>query len=130
MSIAGGCACGAVRYSGQVEPGFSFLCQCRSCQRSSGSGHLAQFVYPRTDFHVRGRTQSWTRQTDSGNTVTKFACATCLSPLWGAPSVAPDLVMIAAASLDDPTAFRPTKILYADEAAPWDCPAVPARARQ
>ena len=35
----GGCACGAIRYSIASEPFFSNDCQCRDCQRESGTGH-------------------------------------------------------------------------------------------
>ena len=35
---------------------------------------------------------------------------------------APDVLMIAAATLDDPAKFTPQKILYPETAAPWDRP--------
>ena len=35
----GGCACGAVRYRIFDEPMFQPDCQCRDCQRMSGTGH-------------------------------------------------------------------------------------------
>ena len=121
MSVTGRCACGAVKYSA-ADPGFSFLCQCRACQKVSGSGHLAQFVVPRDSFAMVGGTAAWTRETDSGNKVTRHACAICMSPIHAEPSAAPDVLMIAAATLDDPAKFTPQKILYPETAAPWDRP--------
>ncbi len=123
--ITGGCACGAVRYEGQADPGFSFLCQCRSCQHLTGSGHLAQFMYPRAQLKVIGSTASWTRNTASGNTVEKVYCATCASPLYGLASISQDNAMVCAGSLDDPNIFRPAKILFSDEATHWDHPLLP-----
>mgnify|MGYP000278790616 CR=1 FL=1 len=35
----GGCACGAVRYGIPGEPLARADCQCRDCQRKSGTGH-------------------------------------------------------------------------------------------
>lgn len=126
MSVTGTCACGAIRYTA-ADPGFSFLCQCRSCQLASGSGHLAQFVCNRDSFAITGGTAAWTRDADSGNRVTKHVCALCTTPIYNEPSAAPDVVMIMAASLDDPTQFTPDKILYRDAAQPWDCPGLPSR---
>ena len=122
--ISGGCACGDVQYKGTGEPGFSFLCQCRSCQRVTGSGHLAQFMYPLQDLTVSGPAASWTRPASTGNTVTKFYCATCASPLYGRASIAPDNAMITAGSLDNPDIFKPAKILFSEEATHWDHPSL------
>lgn len=125
MSVTGRCACGAVKYTA-AEPRFAFLCQCRACQRASGSGHLAQFVSSRDGFALTGGTAAWERTTDSGNTVVKHVCAICTTPIYNEPSAAPDMVMIMAASLDDPSRFTPSKILYPDAAQPWDMPRLPA----
>jgi len=40
----GGCMCGALQYALKSEPRLSFLCQCRQCQRITGTGHSAEFV--------------------------------------------------------------------------------------
>lgn len=37
-AFTGGCACGAIRYEISSEPLFSNHCQCRDCQRKSGTG--------------------------------------------------------------------------------------------
>jgi hypothetical protein len=36
---SGGCACGAIRYAIAGEPMLMNDCQCRDCQRKSGTGH-------------------------------------------------------------------------------------------
>jgi hypothetical protein len=38
-SYSGGCACGAIRYEISGEPMVMSDCQCRDCQRKSGTGH-------------------------------------------------------------------------------------------
>jgi hypothetical protein len=38
-SYTGGCACGAIRYEINGEPVVMLDCQCRQCQRDSGTGH-------------------------------------------------------------------------------------------
>jgi len=91
----------------------------------TGSGHLAQFVYPRDALKVTGKTASWTRTTPTGNTVEKVYCAICASPLWGLASISPDNAMITAGSLNDPNSFNPTRTLFSEEASHWDKPVLP-----
>ena len=40
-SIPGGCACGKVRFSAQVDSDDAYLCHCRMCQRATGSVSIA-----------------------------------------------------------------------------------------
>jgi len=37
MKIEGGCLCGKVRYSADVEPTFVGVCHCKNCQKGTGS---------------------------------------------------------------------------------------------
>lgn len=36
---SGGCACGAIRYETGSRPVFQNHCQCRDCQKRTGTGH-------------------------------------------------------------------------------------------
>ena len=42
----GGCACGAIRYATGHAPVFQNHCQCRHCQRRSGTGHGSYLTFP------------------------------------------------------------------------------------
>ena len=53
-TYTGGCVCGAVRYRIEAEPVRSFQCQCRDCQRDTGSGHASVIVFPRAAMQVTG----------------------------------------------------------------------------
>jgi hypothetical protein len=39
--MTGGCACGRVRYTAQIENDEAYLCHCRMCQRATGSVSIA-----------------------------------------------------------------------------------------
>jgi hypothetical protein len=125
--LTGGCACGAARFTAKGGPKFAFICQCRSCQHLSGSGHAVQFCHDATAFEFSGPVAGWSRQTDSGSTVTKMYCPKCASPLWGTTTRAPDIVMGLVGALDDPAAITPDRIFFADEAQPWDHASVPVQ---
>ena len=45
-AYAGGCACGAIRYEISDTPMAENDCQCRDCQRKSGTGHGSYLTFP------------------------------------------------------------------------------------
>jgi hypothetical protein len=44
-AYTGGCSCGAIRYAIPSEPVFMNHCQCRDCQRNSGTGHGSYLTF-------------------------------------------------------------------------------------
>ena len=118
--LTGGCACGAVQFTAKGTPKFAFICQCRSCQQMTGSGHAVQFCHDADAFTFSGPVAGWSRPSASGHSVTKMFCPTCASPLWGTTTRAPGIVMALAGALDAPECVTPDRIFFADEAQPWD----------
>jgi len=55
----GGCACGAIRYEISSEPVFSNDCQCRDCQRESGTGHQSHMTFRRAAVKLTGEASHW-----------------------------------------------------------------------
>lgn len=41
VTMAGGCACGRVRFTALVHDDKAYLCHCRMCQRTTGSVSIA-----------------------------------------------------------------------------------------
>jgi hypothetical protein len=67
-AYTGGCACGAVRYEISAEPIFMNHCQCRDCQRASGTGHGSYLTFAsRAQVKVAGRATHRDTVADSGN---------------------------------------------------------------
>ena len=118
--IEGGCLCGAVRYSSPDEPRFAFFCQCRECQRATGTGHNALLVVPADGLTIEGPLKYYDRLKTNGNTASHGFCADCGSPVTSMSSGHPDIRLIAAGSLDDPVLFKPQKVIWTEEAQPWD----------
>jgi len=117
---AGGCACGAIRYEISGEPIFQNHCQCRDCQRKSGTGHGSYLTFPRAGVKVGGNATHWDIVADSGNVKTRSFCPTCGSPVYLTFSAAPEVFVIHAASLDNPKRFKPHAVTYSVRAYAWD----------
>jgi len=116
----GGCACGAIRYEIPSEPMVSNDCQCRDCQRESGTGHGSHMSFPHAGVKVTGEAKPWEMVADSGHVKTRFFCPACGSPVYMTFSAMPDVFTIRAASLDDPTRYRPQMVTYGARGYDWD----------
>jgi hypothetical protein len=123
----GGCACGAVRYEARGEPVFQNHCQCRDCQRRSGTGHGSYLTFG-GDVRIYGEATTWRVAGDSGNEKIHAFCAVCGTPVYLAFAAAADLVAVHAASLDNPARFRPAAVTYTSRGYAWETidPALPA----
>lgn len=116
----GGCACGAIRYSIAGEPLFSNHCQCRDCQRESGTGHGSYATFARAGVSVTGEARTWDMVGDSGNVKTRAFCPTCGVAVYMTFAAMPDIFTIRAASLDEPVRYKPQVVTYAVRAHDWD----------
>ena len=119
--FTGGCACGAIRYECTAEPLYMGNCHCRDCQRATGSAYFAAVSVSTTTFRQLSGAPTWyEKQADSGNTMRRAFCAQCGSPVFLTNSARPSIIVLYAASLDDPSWVRPARDIYTASAQPWD----------
>lgn len=118
--MTGGCACGAVRYESGSAPAFSLRCQCRACQRASGTGHGTSIVLPAATFSISGEVRFYESTSGSGNVVSRGFCPNCGSPVLNRNSGYPDMRYIHVGSLDDPSVFKADTVVCSESAQPWD----------
>ena len=50
----GKCACGALRWRATASPTLQGFCHCKSCQRTSGSGHVGFLCFPESTIAIEG----------------------------------------------------------------------------
>jgi hypothetical protein len=101
-TMTGGCACGRVRYSAQVENDEAYLCHCRMCQRATGGMSIAFKNMKKTNI-------DWAQEPDwyvSSPIARRPFCRECGTPLGFAfpDSENMDLTL---GSFDDPSRFTP-----------------------
>ncbi|MCK1359297.1 GFA family protein [Bradyrhizobium sp. 199] len=116
----GGCACGAIRYSIAGEPLFSNHCQCRDCQRESGSGHGSYASFARAGVTLTGEAKRWDMVADNGKVKTRGFCTQCGVSVYMTFAAQPDVFTIRAGSLDEPTRYKPQVVTYAARGYDWD----------
>ena len=117
--IKGRCLCGAVSYSANADPAFVGLCHCKDCQKVTGSAFSVVLGLPASAVTFTGETKSFTKEGDSGKPVERRFCPVCGTTLADTAAVMPDMIMIGAGTLDDPSWVRPKMQIYCDSAQPW-----------
>jgi len=111
----GGCLCGATRYVLRGDPTYSAHCHCRSCQRAIGAGFVTWVGVKPGNFEV---TKGEITFCATSPGVRRGFCGRCGSSLTFAGDGWTD-IGVTAASLDDPTAAKPTSNVYLDHQQPW-----------
>ena len=118
---SGGCACGAIRYEARGEPVVEIHCQCRDCQKRSGTGHSSYLTFAqRAAVKIDGRAAEWRVAGDSGNEKIHAFCPTCGSPVYLTFAANPEPIAVHATSLDEPDRFKPQLVTYTVRAHAWD----------
>jgi len=126
-AYTGGCACGAVRYEISGEPIFQNECQCRDCQKKSGTGHGSYLAFARSGVKHRGHVTLLDMVADSGKVKTRAFCPTFGSPVFLTFPANSGVFVVHAGSLDDPGRYKPQVVTYAVRGHAWDFldPALP-----
>ena len=120
-TTSGGCACGDIRFEIAGAPVFENHCQCRDCQRRSGTGHSSFMTFrDKASMRVTGSVAQWEVTADSGHAKTHAFCPRCGTPLFLTFASMPDLIAVHAAALDDPSVFAPTVLTFSSSGQAWD----------
>ena len=120
QKIAGGCACGAIRYQTEADPIVMVNCHCRDCQHAVGTAYAAVMVVPAAAVTLRGEPRYFRTVGESGKAVERGFCQICGSPVTVKLERFPDAIGILAGSLDDPKLYKPGMELFTTSAQPWD----------
>lgn len=121
LPYLGGCACGGLRYALHGAPVEQTHCQCRNCQRRSGSGHSSWLVFAgQPPDAVSGAVSHWTSHGEGGTEKRHLFCPTCGAPVGLTFPAMPGVIAVTAASLDDPDRFAPRQVTWTRAARAWD----------
>jgi hypothetical protein len=121
LPYAGGCACGAIRYTGARAPVAMLNCHCIDCQVSSGAPFASGIVAMAADLEISGTPKTYAVRASSGAMASRSFCPDCGTPLFTRSEANPQFVSIRFPTLDDSSAFKPMLDIYAADAQPWVC---------
>lgn len=118
---AGGCLCGAVRYTAPWPPLDLVTCSCRNCQKQAGSALSVVAVFARDTLELEGNLSTYLDTGTSGQTVRRRFCPICGSPVLTETPRAEKagLIFLKAGTLDDTADLRPTTHYWTERAQGW-----------
>jgi hypothetical protein len=119
-NFTGGYVCGAVRYECSAEPLMAGNCHCRDCQKAGGGPFASALAVPAGALKITGTPKYYDTKSDSGNTISRGFCPECGARMFAKSSGMPEMALILAGSLDDPSWYRPAMDFYTSSAQPWD----------
>lgn len=120
MIREGACHCRALRIECRGEPAKVSLCNCRDCQRRTGSLFSVAAFFPREAVRtLAGETMGYRRPSASGFAVTFHSCVTCGSAVWWEPDRMPHLIGVAAGCFADPDFPMPVQAVWAEDKHKW-----------
>ena len=118
--LAGGCACGAVRYRLTSAPMFVHCCHCQDCQRQTGSAFVLNALIETDRIALlAGEPRPFAMPTDSGRPHHVHRCPACGTALWSDYGGRPALRFVRVGTLDDPAALSPDVHIYTRSKLPW-----------
>jgi hypothetical protein len=122
MAIAGGCLCGAVRFSIEADaPLLVRECWCRVCQRLGAGGATVNAVFQKEALTISGPLTDYVSQADSGSIMHRRFCSTCGAHVLSEAEPRPQLVIVRAGALDDPNLAPPSAVIWVKSAPNWAC---------
>jgi hypothetical protein len=120
QTLSGGCACGAIRFECTVDPVVMFNCHCRDCQRANGSAYAAIAAVPKAAVQLLGEPRYHRILGANGKAVDRGFCQACGSQVTMKIERFPDLLVLQAGCLDDPSVYTPAMDAFTASAQPWD----------
>lgn len=119
VQFEGRCACGAVSYQCAMPALAMYHCHCRACQQATGNGFSSIVVVRADAIIIAGSLRYYTMPAVSSNHAICGFCFECGSPLCAKSETNPDILVLRAASLLDPSWFKPVADIWAASAQPW-----------
>ena len=101
--MTGGCACGRVRYTVNVEDDDAYLCHCRMCQRATGSVSIAFKSVKQKDVQWKHEPDWY----DSSPIAERPYCRECGTSFGFRFKKGSENMDLTVASFDDPSRFKP-----------------------
>nr|WP_224242124.1 GFA family protein [Hyalangium gracile] len=99
------------------------MCHCLACQKRTGSVFGTQARFRRQDISsIEGRSTSFSRVGDSGNTATFHFCPTCGATVYWELGAMPDFVAVAVGAFADPSFPAPKISVYEERRHAWALP--------
>ena len=120
----GRCACGAVTFEFDTDPGFVAVCHCLDCKRATGGEAATFFGVPEDDFTlISGAPKAFHYVAQSGKGLDRNFCPECGARVFSSNLESfPGTVFVTLGSLDQPQGIEPVVEMFTRRRLAWATP--------
>lgn len=113
------CACKQLSVTCSGEPFAVSLCNCRECQRRTGSAFGLAAFFPRAALTIEGSASTYRRAAENGYGVAFHFCGGCGSTVYWEPQRKPDAIAVAVGCFSDPSFPPPSQSVFEEHKHAW-----------
>lgn len=119
MKIDGGCHCGKLTYTAEVDPEKVGICHCTDCQTLSGTAFRVSVAAAKEAFHLNGEPKIYVKTAESGNKRAQAFCPECGTAIYAADATAPQVFNIRVGTVRQRAELRPKSQGWCRSARDW-----------
>ena len=121
VKLSGGCLCGSIRYTILQQPILAYTCNCRFCQKDTGTAYRSALAILNENVELIGRDFSvYTyKSVEHGRELYKNFCPVCGTTISLKTERFPERQVIMIGTLDDPSQIELSTHMFAEEAFDW-----------
>jgi hypothetical protein len=133
MKIEGGCHCGFITYTAEVDPERTAICHCTDCQTITGSAFRTVVFVAKDQFKLlSGQPKTYVKTAESGAKRAQVFCPQCGTSLYAADVANPRFYSLRSGTARQRAQLVPKSQIWCRSAQPWvnDIASIPAVALQ
>lgn len=132
MKIDGGCHCGKVTFTAEIDPEKVSICHCTDCQNLTGSAYRVVVPAPKAGLKLSGTVKTYIKTAESGNKRMQGFCPECGTPIYSTTPADQQVYGLRLGTIRQRTQLSPKKQLWCRSALQWalDIRALPQVAKQ
>ena len=121
VKLSGGCLCGSIRYTILQQPILAYTCNCRFCQKETGTAYRSALAILNENVELIGKDFSvYTyKSVEHGRELYKYFCPDCGTTISLKTERFPERQVIMIGTLDDPSQIELNTHMFAEEAFDW-----------
>ena len=121
VKLSGGCLCGSIRYTILQQPILAYTCNCRFCQKDTGTAYRSALAILNKNVELIGKDFSvYTyKSVEHGRELYKNFCPDCGTTISLKTERFPERQVIMIGTLDDPSQIELSTHMFAEEAFDW-----------
>jgi len=108
MKIDGGCHCGSITYTAEIDPEKVRICHCTDCQSITGTAYRVVVPAPSAAFELRGgKIKEYIKTAESGAQRAQGFCPECGTPIYSTNPTDPKIYGLRVGTIRQRAELRP-----------------------